>query len=464
MATLVAMGTILVSCAKNEDDQPQENNPITLTTTISFSEDEGTKALTSTGVKTFAVDDRIAVIYKGVDGYTKRALSMPLTAEDIHEEGKKADIKVTFLTTPVADGAVRYIYPGIISEDVASGATIDDDNATIRLDYITDYQDGSLNNLGGGYDLCTFDGYFSGTQLPASVTLTNRLAILAITVKDNATTPNDITNTITRLTIQDGTHTYNVSRSAKAGPIYVGIWPTTSATIEVTATDGTNNFGKFLANKTYEASNGYNVSWKMLPRVDLSTLPGATFVVSEDMIITGTPENAGFYISFPKDKECTVTLDNVDPDGEKSIALLAYNDSNNINYTVKLKGTSKLAFLGDNNTVSITIEEAMSGGTLVLSNDDDVLFAGYGIIINSGTVKVKYTGTDNRYYAVRSNLTVNGGAVYIDGGINRAVTGTITGTLYEWNSSAWSAVTSGSSSSKRYISTDNITDPTSWTW
>ena len=71
------------------------------------------------------------------------------------------------------------------------------------------------------------------------------------------------------MTISDGTNTYAVSRSAAAGPIYVAIRPTSSATIDVTATDGTDEYVKSLSGKTYAANNGYNVTWNMtkLPKV-----------------------------------------------------------------------------------------------------------------------------------------------------------------------------------------------------
>ena len=65
------------------------------------------------------------------------------------------------------------------------------------------------------------------------------------------------------MTLSDGTNTYAVTRSAAAGPIYVAIQPTSSAAISVIATDGTNLYGKSLTRKTYAASNGYSVSWRM---------------------------------------------------------------------------------------------------------------------------------------------------------------------------------------------------------
>jgi hypothetical protein len=43
----------------------------------------------------------------------------------------------------------------------------------------------------------------------------------------------------------------------------VAIQPVTSQNIEVTATDGTNGYVKTLTSKTYDANNGYNVTWNM---------------------------------------------------------------------------------------------------------------------------------------------------------------------------------------------------------
>jgi hypothetical protein len=53
----------------------------------------------------------------------------------------------------------------------------------------------------------------------------------------------------------------------------VAIRPTSSATINITATDGTTYYTKSLTGKTYEANNGYNVSWRMTELPE-GTLPG----------------------------------------------------------------------------------------------------------------------------------------------------------------------------------------------
>ena len=462
MATLVVMGTIITGCANLDENQQQEKNNLTLTTTLSFSDNAGTKALTAAGVKTFAKDDQVVLFYKDGKGQTLRVLSNALTASDISADGKTATITVSFLNLPATNGAVRYVYPANMAKaSIATSAEINDDN-TIDFTQLTN-QKGTLDDLGSSLDLCVFDGNFTGTSLPASASLTNRLAILAITLTDNATTPNDITSTITNVTVNEGTNNYVVTRSAAAGPIYVAIKPTSSAAIEVLASAGANDYGKFLTSKTYAANNGYNVSWKMLPKIDLSTASWSLYV-TEDMIITGIPSKS--YISIDCKDDCEVILYNVNSGGTKEVIL----DGGDHHLSIKLKGTSILKYISCNYGYNLTIDEAETGGTVILENDASTL-DGSTVTINGGTVKAK----SNEYKAVGCNLVVNGGNVYLAGGYyggdEHAVYGTITAgagvTLYEWNS-GWGAISS-SSSDKRYITTDNASgDPTTpsaaWTW
>lgn len=463
MATLVVMGTIITGCANLDENQQQEKNNLTLTTTLSFSDNAGTKALTNAGVKTFAVDDQVVLFYEDGKGISRRVLSSALTAPDISADGKTANLTFDVSASlPATNGAIRYVYPA----NMASGNTdytfdLNDAN-TIDFTQLDD-QEGTREKLGKKYDLCVFDGNFSAGALPASATLTNQLAVLAITLTDNAATPADITSSITDLVVVEGANHYAVTREAAAGPIYVAIKPTSSAVIEIAATDGPNEYGKFLTSKTYAANNGYNVSWKMLPCVNLDSKGAGTFTydVQEDMIITGTPEESGFRINLPN-KECTVTLDNVDPTGSKSVSL---NGNAGIAMTVMLKGTSRLFELGNGGGATVTINEAVAGGTVIVTKPYNPLSGG-PFIINGGTLKAKATAA---YYAVFGDLVVNGGAVYLAGHEYSstdypAVSGTITGSLYGWGGS-WTAVTSGTSSAAQYVTTDDTSgDPTAWTW
>ena len=255
MAALVAMGMLGTSCNKAESPEietpeTQKENIVTLTTTVGFAAD-GTKALTSTGVKTFAEGETMAIYYwknKGNDH--EKAVSAPLTAGDITNGGKSATFTFT-LDNPYKDMSVVYTYPAAMANA----------DFTPNYDALYNNQDGTRATLASDFDFCTKSGAWAGDNLP-SLTLENQLAILAITLK-NAGGSSDITSGITGLTLSDGTYTYNVSRSAAAGPIYVAIRPTSDATITVTATDGTKNYTKTLTGKTYTASNGYPVSWRM---------------------------------------------------------------------------------------------------------------------------------------------------------------------------------------------------------
>ena len=271
MAVLALAGAMMSGCG-NEDDfandskqQPANvNNVVTLTTTVGLGEgatnramgEGGTnRALAEGGVKTFGADDQMAVIYKNTSGGTVKAVGTLASGA-----GTKSGTFTFTLTNPDNSKAIRYIYPAAMAKDVTTDATIDD-AGTVDFGKLNN-QDGTLATLGSKLDLCTLDAasWTSGT-LPTG-TLENQLAILAITLK-NEDGSDDITDDITGMTVSDGTNTYTVNRAAVAGPIYVAILPTSGATINVTAIDGYKNYTKSLTGKTYEANNGYNVSWRM---------------------------------------------------------------------------------------------------------------------------------------------------------------------------------------------------------
>jgi len=254
MAALALMGAMMTGCSSDDNfDNPQqpENNSkvVTLTTTVGFDAIAGTRALTADGKKTFAVDDQIAVIYTKNGGTVTKAVSEKLKSTDIASGSKSATFTVT-LDDPDKNQEVTYIYPAAMAGETGVDLT--------KLNT----QEGTFDALQSKYDLCTKSGSWNADNLP-SLTLENQLAILAITLKDNAATPAEITSSITSLTIGDGTNTYTVSRSAAAGPIYVAIRPVTSANIDITANDGSQCYNKSLTGKTYAADNGYSVSWKM---------------------------------------------------------------------------------------------------------------------------------------------------------------------------------------------------------
>ena len=259
IAALVAVGAIMMGCNKldvvteqtQQEEEPVISNTVTLTTTVSL--DAATKALTADGEKTFAEGEQIALVYKNTSSETVVAVSEALPAGDY---GKSATF--TFeLTDPDKAQNVTYIYPAAMAK--ADG--------TVNYDALAT-QNGTLATLSSTLDLATYSAAWNAGSLPAA-TLENQLAILALTLK-NSTGSSDLTSTITGVTPSDGTKTYNVTREAVAGPIYVAIFPTADATITVTATDGTKNYTKTLTGKTYAKGNGYSVSWKMVTAYTLA--------------------------------------------------------------------------------------------------------------------------------------------------------------------------------------------------
>lgn len=304
IAALAFVGALTAGCNSDDNimDQPQQpqntDNTVTLTTTVGFAAD-GTKALAADGKKTFAEDETMAIYYwKNKGDVHEKAVSAPLTAGDITNGGKSATFTFT-LDNPYKDMSVVYTYPAAMA------------NADFTPNYYALYnnQDGTRETLGSNFDFCTRSGTWNGDNLP-TLTLENQLAILAITLK-NAGGSSDITSSITGLTLSDGTYTYNVSRSAAAGPIYVAIRPTSDATITVTATDGTKNYTKTLTSKTYAADNGYSVSWRMIE----------TYTLAESTVgmIVGTDGKA--YAAADKD--------NLPTGGVTAAGMVAYKNGSN---------------------------------------------------------------------------------------------------------------------------------------
>ena len=258
MAALALVGAIMTGCSSSDDDSiidnPQQpvntSKTVTLTTTVSMEGGATTRALTPDGKKTFAAGEKIAVIYTTNGGATAKAVSEALQNNgDITDDGKSATFTVT-LNDPNKSANVTYIYPAAMA------------NSDGSINYAAlNSQDGTLATLSSNLDLATYTGAWDAGALPTG-TLTNPLAILAMTLKNDAGGSN-ITSSITGMTIKEGSNTYAISGISSASTIYVAINPTSSANLEITATGGTKTYAKALSGKTYAANHGYNVTWRM---------------------------------------------------------------------------------------------------------------------------------------------------------------------------------------------------------
>ena len=256
MAALLVVGAIMTGCSSDDNiDNPQQpankDNVVTLTATVGFEANAGTRAVNPTsGVKTFEGTNQIAVIYKNKSNETVKAVSTVFTPTG---DNTTATFTVS-LTNPASDGAIRYIYPATMAKDVATDATITDDAATIDYSGLFSSQDGTLATLGTNYDLAVFDGSLSGTDLPASATLTNPLAICKFTFKDTGSS--DIPG-ITRLTVSNGTNAYSVNPTSALSEIYVAMKPVASGNIAFTAATASKTYFRTVTGKSLVASKLY---------------------------------------------------------------------------------------------------------------------------------------------------------------------------------------------------------------
>lgn len=293
MAALALVGVMMTGCS-NEDEaivDNQEKHLVTLTTTISLDGGDGTRALDAAGHKTFVENDQIAVIYKNTSNETKSA-SVVLAASDISADGKTATISVTF-ENPAENSQLRMIYPAAMLKTPIETSTTIDNAGTINYDNLN-AQDGYLGSLGQYYDLAVYDGAMVGNALPTAITLSNKLAVCAFTLKDDKGTPEtsddeDITSHITNLTVSDGTNAYTISRSVGVGPLYVAMKPVTAA-LTFTATDEYGqHYTKTLSSKSFAANNIYPIGMKMVKSYKTySTLPVGTLLKLGDQIALST--------------------------------------------------------------------------------------------------------------------------------------------------------------------------------
>lgn len=399
IAALFAAGALTIGCnsLKEQLNIPEEiptpDKTVTLTATVGL--DATTKALDATGKKTFAVGDKIAVIYKQGGGATALALSNPLIDTDIREEGQKADITVT-LNNPATDGAVRYIYPASMALTTVDEADPIDDAHTIDFSKLNT-QDGTLATLAANYDLAVFDGTLNGLELPGSALLSNQLAIGEFTVKNWSGTV--ITTDLTSFTVTDGTNTYTVSRAAADGPIYVAMLPVADTeTLTFIATDNAatpNHFIKLVSGKALESNNMYPVRLTMYPALDIAELTGESYTVTDGYWLYGT-QTSTLSLEIADDAHVTLAGVSINADG-------AYTDAH-----------SGITCLGD---ATITL----AGGTINTVRSFENEYSGIQAGPAETTLTINGTGTLNAYAydaaAIGGSNSIDCGNITIEGGI-----------------------------------------------
>ena len=406
IVALALVGAILTGCSSEDiiiDDLQQPantSNVVTLTTTVCLDDGATTRALTSGGVKTFAAGEQIAVVYENMSAATVKTVSAALTAADIASGSHSATFTVT-LTNPKPGGSVKYIYPAAMAK--ADGS--ENYNALVA-------QDGTLANLSSFLDFAKYEGTLTAdAKLPTNtVTLTNQLAILALTVK-NSDGSSDLTSTITDLTISDGTNSYFVSRKAAAGPIYVAIRPTAAANIDVSAFGGTYVYTKSLSGKSYLANNIYNLGWKMTAGDNMLSTPLTLEAKTDGTIRIEKPAIGMKYKKNTEGKVTISTTDDIDiPVNAGDIVQFFGNGTSITNYddarTNFFDGTADCYIYG--NIMSLVNETGFASATSVSANAFRDLFNGNSELYNHPTKRLILPATtlaENCYRSMFSNCT-----------------------------------------------------------
>jgi len=270
MAALVMLGVLTFGCTELEQPEQTQNNIVTVTTTVNLGVD--TKALTNSGVKTFAAGDKIAVIYKDQFGTTQKVVSNALPAGSYGNSATftvewKSDMHYNY--EPQAGSKVRYIYPAAMAVNNVASMDVDAET-TINYSALAT-QDGELATLATKNDLAVFDGTVpSNAKLPASSTLTNQLAICKFTVKKTGSA-DPITSSLTEMVINDGTNNYTVKPSS-LDTIYVAMRPITN---EKTITISAEADGSITKKYKKTITGGKELSANTIVPISVTMIEGA---------------------------------------------------------------------------------------------------------------------------------------------------------------------------------------------
>ena len=414
---LVVMGAMICGCAEEVDDaQPSASGTVTMKTTVSLSENASTRALTEAGVKTFTAGDQIAVVYEQASG-TAKAVSVELASDDITESGKKAAFTVT-LSSPKANGKVRYIYPASRAATYIASDVAPDNAATINYAALNT-QNGTFDKIASNLDLATFDGTMTAQgNLPKTASLINPLTIGKFTIKNSDGT-SDLTSSITGLSINDGTNIYAVTRTADEGPIYVAMKPITSSqTVVFNATDNTYYYTKSVSGQTLAANNIYDIKVKTTRGVDLSALT-TEYIAQNGDVLMGTLDATHYPVKISIAAGATVTLNGVniigiheDDDAHKHAGITCLGNAT----IILADGTTNIVKGFHENYSGIQPAHNTSGdeytltiqgtGTLNASTNGDSAGSGAGI----------GSGNSDRC----GNITISGGNVTATGGHSSA--------------------------------------------
>lgn len=447
------MSSVITGCSENDlVEQTPKGGAVTLTTTISLDGSSATtRALDADGKKTFAAGEQIALVYEDANNGVQKIISAKLKAENISSDKKTASFSFSFDKAPKDNGNFTMIYPASMAKEPLPTSGEFGDIAAPNYTGLGN-QDGTLASLSSKLDLAYYESNFTNATFPSGIQLSNKLAILELTSITDYTGTNDLTSTITGLSVKVGTGasapTYTVARTAAAGPIYVAMQPCSESDITITATTSTANYEKTVTSQSLAASTMTPVTAKMWKVVDLSTLTSAYEVKNGEMLKGKHPDSGVIFIEIADG--ATVTLKDLTIDksagGLSAPGLSCLGDA-----TIILEGKNKVKAFNDQSGIWVATNK-----TLTITGDGSLEAIGRGcgagigsgstscgnIVISGGTVIAE--GSQNAAGIGSGdegcgNITINGGIVKATGGENAAGIGS----AYTYNSRCGNITISG---------------------
>jgi len=267
MVALVLVGILITSCSEEDNitDFIAPQRTVTLTTTIDL-DVATTRALTEGGIKTFAEGEKVAIIYTNTSS-EKAIAEYTLQAADISADSKSTKLNFTLTDPQEGNSDVTIVYPASLADKSAADG--------ISMTRLQNNQDGTFDKLSSDFDAATATNQMtvtSGTAtLPGLISLSNPLTIAKFTLKEGSSS---INNTLTRVSVCDGTNTYMVNRTASADAIYLAMKPIADdKTITISAFDGTDGYEKSVTGKSLDANKIYPVNVTMTKTFDAKSTP-----------------------------------------------------------------------------------------------------------------------------------------------------------------------------------------------
>ncbi len=419
MMILVLAAAVWTGCTQEnpvvteEQVTEEQHTTVQFTATLEGKGGEATKALSSDGTATWAVDEEIALYYQTTSSYA----TATATVTSVDASGN-ATIEAT-LSDAKNGGTVKFVYPATL-HDGTGGI---DESALLA-------QHGTIADISTSFDAATATDVLraagsSYITASGSVTLTNQLLIGKFIPKYNSSEIDGITSR----TVNAGTRTYTVTPSSGTcgtDGIYVAMLPVTQQEVILIAETDSQNYGFGGKLITLEQGKFYtNLAIPMLKAYDLTDgdvdIDDNVFIYQSDA--TATANKVAL-------DGCTAILSNLNIEAEFKPGIACSDDvtltlsgSNTVlismgdpairagdeYHTLTIQGSGSLTATGGGSAAGIGSGESGTCGAITISG---------GEVTATGGKEAAGIGSGGG--GTCGNITISGGTVTATGGNSAA--------------------------------------------